>query len=427
MQSVIAMALSRSFVVAVLSAAVGFAAPLRLIAVGHRQNMSASVSYETWAQQFNTTELYNARYSSQDPVIISFGEMTGLSTAFIGSRGVAARNSSTIADAFILLGVDYAMQAASYLEKFPSIEPVNGIELALSDVMWRAFFSTFSALSVYLDAYIISATIGPYIVASTDPADIAFYGDPDLSPNQTIVYLPAGPDVMNLAYMFSPNGSIIHSTPKKHLTQPEVSLLNLTPGNLSDNTVASINVGKVCVAICWDGFFVDVLRHLDGQGCEILIQPSYNMNIWAGNISNSSVWQPLDWTSGPFGGLQSSRTANVSFWVNPMVTGNLLDQMVDGQSSIVSRVSSKLPPPVAALYVGMIPENIQSPPYNYTGVCVLGLSEWAFADPIHLPLPQRRAHLAELAQLLLPGSGSPFEGLYAATMIFADINNRDPP
>ncbi|CAF4403171.1 unnamed protein product, partial [Adineta steineri] len=75
---------------------------LRLIAIGHRQSIDASVTYETWFNQFNRTDLYELK--SYEPTIIVFGELTGFTAAFIGTRGQHARTQSgTIQDAFLSL------------------------------------------------------------------------------------------------------------------------------------------------------------------------------------------------------------------------------------------------------------------------------------------------------------------------------------
>lgn len=284
-------------------------------------------------------------------------------------------------------------------------------------------------LAVALDAYVVTVGILPQVYASTDPADIALFGDPDI-PNQSVVYLPSSPHVYNTAALvYGPSGALLSSVHKHHLTPMEVSLLALTPGNVSENTVIPTPIGPLCVALCWDGFFEDVVSHLDGQGCGLLIQPSYNDAVWpawldSGLDNATHVWQPLDWTHGPLGMLQPTESVNINVVMNPMITGNLFDMVVDGQSAIVVRVRGNVPPlpPASSLYIGLVTEDVATPPYNVTagGFSVLAIAPWAFPDNITAPVAARRASLAAQAQLLLPGSGSPLSGLYADSIILAD-------
>jgi hypothetical protein len=87
---------------------------------------------------------------------------------------------------------------------------------------------------------------------------------------------------------------------------------------------------------------------------------------------------------------------------------------VDGQSSINRKNTTAL---ANEAYVGIdLPYDIP-----YTGE-VLAMAPWAFADPSHLPLAQRRQQLNSLAAELGPGSGSPFENAYTDLVIFSDVS-----
>ena len=387
----------------------------RLVAVGHRQSITASSTYSTWFDQFNRSDLYEIRSSA--PAIIAFGELTGFTAAFIGSRGQFAREQlGTTEDAFVLLAVSYEKQILSYRKKYSNISLVNALELALTDVMWRAFNDTFSSLARSLNATIVSCTFGPRIIASTDPKDIEFYGDPDLHPNQTEVYLPLTKEIYNTAHVYAPDGSLIASRDKIHLTLEERKSLQLTPGKLEDNRI--ITPYNLCLAICLDAFYRDVLNYLDTQNCTILLQPSMNQQMWAANVS-SSVWQPADWTNAPLG--LFPKTKNIQFSVNPMVTGNLFsDMIVDGQSTINQRLLNGTNPTNASdnLYIGLDPNDI---PYIDT-FKTLALSPWARDDPRrgNLTKQQRRQLLHQYALELAPGSKSVHENNYTDAIIWAD-------
>jgi hypothetical protein len=390
---------------------------LRLIAVGHRQSIEASESYTTWFNQFNRTDLYELR--SYEPTIIAFGELSGMTSAFIGTRGQPARiQSGTIENTFSVLMKSYEKQVTSYLIKYPSISFKNALELSLSDVMWRAFNQTFSSLSRSLNATIVSATLGPRIIRSTDPGDIEFYGDPDLYPNQTEVYLPLTKDIYNTAHVYAPNGSLIASRDKYHLTPAEIQLLQLTPGKLEDNLVIKPN--NLCIAICADAFYLDVLSYLDSQNCTMLIQPSFNTQMWAANLSAQfPIWQPLDWAHGPLALFE--KTQNIQFSINPMITGNLFsDLIVDGQSTINQRLSKRRSlNKQDDLYIGLDQIDVQ----DITQLQTLVLAKWARDDPTgrNLTKSERRQLLHQYALELAPHSNSTNENKYANTIIWIDV------
>ncbi|CAF0810983.1 unnamed protein product [Adineta ricciae] len=386
---------------------------MRLVAVGHRQSVNASVSYTSWFDQFNRTDLYRIR--SNRTMIVVFGELTGLTSAFVGTRGQSARSQSgTTQNALLLLMSSYEKQMNFYSKIYPNIPIMNALELALSDVMWRAFNYTFSTLARSLNATVVAGTLGPRIIRSTDREDIDFFGDPDLYPNQTEVYLPLTKEVYNTVHIYAPNGSLIASRDKTNLTPEEVQLLQLTPGKLEDNRI--IKPDNLCIAICLDTFHSDVLSYLDSQNCTILIQPSFNTEMWATNVS--SIWQPLDWTHGPMGLFE--RTQNIQFSVNSMVTGNLFaDMIVDGQSSINQRASKMLQ---TDLYVGVDWNDVQSIGKFQT----LTLSKWARDDPRERNLTklERREILHQYALELAPNSTSENKNRYADTVIWADVTSK---
>ena len=282
--------------------------------------------------------------------------------------------------------------------------------------MWRAFNQTFSSLARSLNATIVSCTLGPRTIRSTDSKDIQFYGDPDLYPNQTEVYLPLAKEIYNTAHVYAPNGSLIASHDKIHLTAPESKLLEMTPGKLEDDQI--IRPYNMCLAICLDAIYRDVLSYLDAQNCTILLQPSMNQQMWAANVS-SSTWQPVDWANAPLG--LFSKTNNIQFSMNPMITGNLFsDMIVDGQSTINQRLQEETnsTSDLNNLYIGLDPVNI---PYINT-FKTLALSPWARDDPRkgNLTKQERRQLLHQYALELAPGSKSVHENNYTDAIIWTD-------
>ncbi|CAF0952673.1 unnamed protein product [Didymodactylos carnosus] len=143
--------------------------------------------------------------------------------------------------------------------------------------------------------------------------------------------------------------------------------------------------------------------------------------MWAANISASeSIWQPLDWTNGPLALFQ--KTKNIQFSINPMVTGNLFDDMiVDGQSTINQRLPRGTRPlnETDDLYIGLDLVDVQ----YISEFKTLALARWARDDPRggNLTKQERRLLLHQYALELAPNSKSKNENNYADTVIWSDV------
>jgi hypothetical protein len=438
----------------------------RAIAFGHKQNLKNSETYATFQKQFlHRSDLKEARFDHDGetlPSVIVLGEFATLTGAFIGTRGAAARSADSITAAYASLMENYADQIQIYKLKYPGISISSALNLALCDVMFRAVNETFSQMARQYNAHVVVGTLLPMSVfESTNLEDIKQFGDPDI-PFQSSVYLPSGPDSYNMALLFDPSGQIIANVTKHHIYAVEDTIMGLTAGRIEDNKVidtGASQLGKICMAICFDGFNDDVISSLDNQNCSVLLQPSYNDMLWPTNTtSDDPIWQPLDWYSGPLG-VVGSRSKHINHVVNTMVTGNLFELVVDGQSSITARGKSHRFDQYR-LYVGVSPQDLQSKfkyedmnsdtvgtkrkrtglllgsPVNeeevrrshkggsvegsYEGI-ILARSPWAYPDPVDLDPIERQRVLFDLAMTLVDGSGSSMENEYVDGVIYANI------
>ncbi len=99
-------------------------------------------------QRLDRQDFVEARGEIKSNPALIVGEMTGLTSGFIGSRGQIARENATIVEAFTKEDVLFAI----YYREIDNIQRVvhmpfnivNAIEVALTDTMWRAFLGTFS-------------------------------------------------------------------------------------------------------------------------------------------------------------------------------------------------------------------------------------------------------------------------------------------
>jgi hypothetical protein len=123
------------------TASVVDAAPVRMFAVGHRQQVSDALTYQTFHDKM--AAMMDATFPGRstfvqagvddvashlapvDPAapanaLVVFPEDTGLLAAFIGSRGAAGRAQTTSTVAIVNLVVSYNQQSAYYQTKFPA-------------------------------------------------------------------------------------------------------------------------------------------------------------------------------------------------------------------------------------------------------------------------------------------------------------------
>ncbi len=336
----------------------------------------------------------------------------GLTTALIGSRGDRARDTRTYDQALATLMVAYGRQMALYQACYPDIAETTALELALADTMWRGFYETFSRLADEYDVYLTAATLAPVIQVSTSEGLIAWLGDPDLEA-QSQVYLPVGSEVYNTAYLFDPDGQIVGLTRKVHLPPDEGEgevTLNLARGSLEQVRVYQTPMWRVGLAICLDAFQDSYLEQLEVQGASIVVQPSWNNGMWA---NEGELWQPEDWLGLTLGSIRGDYPS-LQYNINTMITGNLFDMVVDGQSAITRKATEA---PVER-YVGL--DAISDWRGSFEALAPWTMEDPGLIDPT-LSLDDRRALLHERALELQPGSGSPVENGYVEQVIAADL------
>lgn len=405
-------------------------AGVRAFAVSNKQDIAYAVSEDTYREKFMCLTEAMAPYFLRDrPNLVVFTEDAGLITAFTGSRGAVARTKTTIFDAMFSLIKAYQPQFNYYTGKYGSSLLGRALLLALTDVIWRPFYNTFSFLAKKYGVYALACTNVADIVESTAPQDISFFGDPD-HPERTSVFLPEGDGVWNTCFLFGPDGSIVRRTKKVNLVQEEKDLLQLTPGAITDVTSYTIPGTDitVCTGISLDAFIPGFLTRLTGQGCTVLMQPDANNGVWT---SDRPYWQPEDWLGSTLGSLQAQYS--ILYDINSMMTGNLFDMVFDGQSAITGKTDPRAIR--SANYVGCDP--LQDPftgaPMSFTtGVSgfttyTLGgfilMGPWVIPDPglsdPSLTREQRRSILNEKGIALAPSGAE--EDHYLETILIADL------
>ncbi|MFI5363991.1 MAG: nitrilase-related carbon-nitrogen hydrolase [Candidatus Binatia bacterium] len=433
-------------------------ARVHLVVVGNRIDFAAYESFATWQAEVDRifTTLVVPKLVSGRPNVVLLTEDFGLPSALLGSRGATARAAQD-ADPLTGLGslfVTYQPQAQFYLDNFTLPGTGNGplaraLTLALTDTLWRAFVPVLGAKAAAVGAYVVACTNVAPAHLSTDPADVAFFGDVD-NPDRTDVFLPDGTDVYNTAFLWGPDGQLIGTTRKVNLTAPESDLLNLSNGALDDVQVFDTPAGRLGIAISLDAFTSEYVHQLDDLGATLVLQPDANSQLWAAP-SATSAWQPDEWTESVLGMLRAD-LPNLTYNATSMMTGSFFPGspgpdglptgiVFDGQSSVTQR--GKRPPRHS--FVGMAPGS----DLTILGQPLLGdfvaLAPWAFPDPgqVHgraaldalrarcgsaagagasprtLSLETRRAILLDCALSLLPGGAN--AGAFGESVVTADL------
>src|SRR5436305_12167031 len=137
-----------------------FAAPVRIFAVGTKRRLADAVTYQPSRDKM--TALMDATFPGRsnfvqagvddvashllpaDPgapanALVVFPEDVGLITAFIGSRGAAARQQTNSIVAIAGLAGPYGPQLAYYQNKFPGQPFLRNLVLERIDRLYRMF------------------------------------------------------------------------------------------------------------------------------------------------------------------------------------------------------------------------------------------------------------------------------------------------
>lgn len=142
--------------------------------------------------------------------------------------------------------------------------------------------------------------------------------------------------VRNRSLVFAPGGALLGSSAKVHLTPGAERWSGVGRGRLEDLRPFDTPVGRVGVAVCLDGWYDGVLAAFDGQGTQVLVQPSANDAPW------DRAWPPdPGHTEGEawlrFGarrGLQGR--AHLRYVVNPMLVGDAMGFHPRGRSTVLA-------------------------------------------------------------------------------------------
>ena len=246
--------------------------------------------------------------------MIVFPEDIGLLTAF---AGVSAK---TVVDAIMVLNEKLHHEIGNLAKRFPDADPRELLFSALTEIFVENFYRVFSALSSEYEVY---------SVACNNMAAFKGVGSE---------YSLASPRIYNTAFVFGTDGNELFRQNKVFLTDMEKAI-GITSGDLADVRTFSIAGRRYGIAISLDAFTPGYVAKLSDS--DIVLQPDANPVKWNSFLANGR-WQPEEWMDSSF--YISQRLERVSYVVNPMMVGRLLDLAFEGESNITKKAESSDPP-----------------------------------------------------------------------------------
>lgn len=439
-------------------------AKLRVVGIQFKQDVRHVASYAAFRTKMRCLMEEHAVPLMRPglPMLVVFNEDIGLMTLATGARGAPLReamargagsgigdNQAAPAGAAAGLGMmnaAYAAQVAAYQAMFGPIAPQKQVFVAATDTFARAYSQTFSDIARDYGVWVVASNNMARYRASTDPAEIALFGDPELQPlaevyvatsarvtNQTAIWGPY--DVAQAA----PRGekNLLFRNDKVPLTSLEKDFIALDEGpfsgpeavaNAAGVDVAGFRLGFATSlpAFAWGYGFgqrpadlapcadvrVSYMPCMDALGVDVVVQAEANPGRWA--MVQPGGWQPLEWMDSTWRSV-AEPTVKFRYNVTPHMVGNLLDLAFDGQSAITQR-GARGPlrnyVGTAEFVEGADPEAYR--PYAGGKPEFLALAPWVIADA-------DRATLAAMGAKLAPGSRDARENDYLETAVWADL------
>ncbi|RMG18201.1 MAG: hypothetical protein D6729_07390, partial [Deltaproteobacteria bacterium] len=374
---------------------------VRVFAVGAHLKYRQLETYADFCSAWDTvirTEVVPC-LAPDRPNLLVLPENAALAAAFIGERGRAGREASSAVAGFASFFESYQGPYLAYAERYPEATPNQQLLLALGDTLHRAF-QTFPEIARRYGVYLLVSSDLPEVERSTDPAEVERFGPPGAD----FAYVAIGPETLNVAVAFGPDGERLGRVAKSYLVPDEADLLNLVPGSLGQARPLALPFARLGVVISKDAWMPGLLHRLDALGANLMVQPEA-FSGWAVE-EYSGDWLPDVFTQSSYGHTQ--RHAAFTHNVTPCLKGNLLDLAYDCQSHIVEQAGLT---GASGAFIGQDP---------YAGL--VSVEPWVVEDPgPPLSLEERRARLREVGEKLLPGSGDPLEDAYTNHVVAADL------
>lgn len=357
----------------------GQAREFRVHALQPKWDVSVYQSAETF-QKWMRAQLMLAQTNldPEHPNLVVLTELNGLPLAVRGS--LLAQRAPSLQLALAASLVKHLPESA-YFALTKKVDIVQGLMLALAPDSMQLYLRTCAELAKEYGVYLLCGS-------SVHPR---------LNEQQGRITL-AAPELYNQAILISPEGKVLGTWDKVHLTADEYPL-GMVDAPVEDLVTVPTPVGDIGVATSLDAFRPDVIAQLERTGTTVFLQPDANATQWTGTEHGTSTQrpQPEAWLDSSWSVVQNSKT--IQYAVNPMVVGNLFDVSFDGQTAIVGKGDQA---PQQQSYIMTEPRR-----------GFLALMPW-----VKDGTPDE---LRQLGEKLKAGSKDPQENEYRSGAIFADL------
>ncbi|MBW3659676.1 MAG: hypothetical protein KY457_13630, partial [Actinobacteria bacterium] len=441
-------------------------ARLRVFALQFKQDIRHVETYDTFRTKMRCLmeEHVVPHLRPGLPGLVVYNEDIGLMTLGIGSRGEALREAAATplrapvgddapvgaAAALAMANAAYAPQVAAYQARFGPIDPRKQVFVAATDTFARAFSQTFADIARDYGVWVVATNNQADYEASTDPADIALFADPDLGDVEE-VYVASSARVTNSTMLWGPEDvdpdaprgerNLVFVNEKVPITSLERDLIGIDEGpatgpeakaNAVGAEVAGYRLGFATSlpAFRWGYPFgerpadlepcadvrVSFMPCMDALGVDVVVQAEANPGRWA--HTQPGGWQPLEWMESTWRSV-TEPTVGFRYNVTAHMVGNLFDIPFDGQSAITARAAGAAP----QRYVGNGEAQFEpeTDPQGYR-VHLGDKDEFAVLADWVVPDDDRDA-LRAVAEALAPGSGDELENDYVETAIWTDFTD----
>lgn len=357
---------------------------LRVFAIQYTLDFAEVADYATWRTTVRCLmeDLVEPYRKPGQPTLVVFPEDMGLPTIALGARGAGARLQTEtplraasadiplgLAGALGQLNLAYAPQVSAYQARFGPVDPRKQVFLAATDTFARTVNISFSELAKEYGVYVVVSNNQARYRETHNPVAVALFADPEVQPTDT-AFVATSDRVTNTTFLWGPedvdpaapagNRNLIFRNEKVPLTPLEKDLVGLDEGPASGPEAAA-NAGGPEIAGFTVGFAtsypafaygypfgqrpagfdpcadtrVSFAACQDAQGVTLQIQADANPGMWAAYVANGN-WQPLEWMTSVWRAV-TDPTVRFRYNVTPMMNGNLLDLVFDGQSTITGR------------------------------------------------------------------------------------------
>ncbi|HEX7601160.1 MAG TPA: nitrilase-related carbon-nitrogen hydrolase, partial [Polyangiaceae bacterium] len=363
------------------------------------KTLTTQAEYRAWIDAL-VNERVTPCLAKDHPNVIAFPEDVALPASFLGSRAERARSQSDTFGAFFNVLAGYQNAASYYDDRLTGLGFGEKLNLSVTDTVWRAFFETMQSVAKRTGAWVVaSANASGTIETSTDDILRKRLGDPDVP--SPYVYVAKDRAVYNTAFVFNPQGAIVFQAHKPYLVETEEKDLQLAYGRMRDVAPFDTGFARMGFLTSKDAWMPDVVDRLAIQGADTFIQPEAFSGWTIEELPGD--WLPEVFSQSAWSATQKHGSFRAA--VIPHLTGNLFDQIFDGQAAVI------VDDPGAQLgYVGMTMTGFRA------------LAPWAAPDPGTGSVADRRAALRDVGNALKPGGSR--ENQYVRTAVAADVDPR---